>query len=56
MMLVLTVIFAPLTIIATLLRFVARTQTKTVLGFDDLFAVLSLLTFCIFTGYSSWGG
>ena len=55
MMLALTAIFAPLTTIATVLRFVAKSQTKAVLGFDYHFAVLSLLTFCIFTGFAFWG-
>lgn len=56
MMLTMVVVFAPLTTIATLLRFVARrTQKKVALGLDDLFALLSLLTFGTLIGVSLWG-
>ena len=54
-MLVLIAVFAPITTIATLLRFAARAQKKLSLGFDDLFALLALLSFCAFLGVCFWG-
>lgn len=55
MMRVLVAVFAPLTIIATVLRFVARGQKKVALGLDDFFALLALITFCALLGASYWG-
>lgn len=55
MMRVLVAVFVPLTIIATILRFVARGKKKVALGLDDFFALLALITFCALLGVSYWG-
>lgn len=55
MMRVLVAVFVPLTIIATILRFLARGKKKVALGFDDFFAFLALITFCALLGVSYWG-
>lgn len=55
MMRVLVAVFVPLTIIATILRFVARGKKKVALGIDDFFALLALITYCALLGVSYWG-
>lgn len=50
-MLALLCIFAPLTAIATILRFVARAQMKVAVGLDDIFALVSLLSFYALMGF-----
>ena len=51
----LAVILGLASILAVLLRIVARRRSKVHLGFDDVFAVIALCGFLAFLGIVIWG-
>jgi hypothetical protein len=51
----LIVIFGSLSILAVILRFVARSRTKAKYGADDWFAVASLISVLAYMGIMIWG-